>query len=159
MFKIGDPVVHPTRGAGVITAFVKRAEEGKDYYQIEMLGEIALKLLLPVEKAVAIGVRPAIRAEELPQIWEILMAAPAELPKKSRKRYHLLKEKLAAAGTEQLAEVIRDVNSLRQADGSLKTRDRNIYLESLNLLAGEVAAIKGLDLLAARALVKEKLLG
>lgn len=159
MFKIGDPIVHPSRGAGVITALIDRSVEGKviRFYQIEMLGETALRLLLPIERAVEIGLRPAISKEQLPQVWEVLKAPPADLPGNSRKRFRALKEQLITAETLQVAEVVRDINSRRQADGSLKTRDRNIYLESLNLLSGEIAAAQGMELSAARALVKGKI--
>ncbi len=159
MFKTGDPIVHPSRGAGIITALIKRSVGGEviHYYQIEMLGETALRLLLPIEKAVELGIRPAISREQLPQIWEILQSSPADLPGNSRKRYRALKEQLVTADTLQIAEVVRDINSRRQADGSLKTRDRNIYLASLNLLSGEIAAAQGLELSVARALVKEKI--
>ncbi|HEY89794.1 MAG TPA: hypothetical protein G4N98_08730 [Thermoflexia bacterium] len=159
MFKIDDPIIHPTRGAGIITAFIERSVKGETirYYQIEMLGETALQLFLPVEKAALLGIRRAIPSEQLPRIWEILQSPPVELPTNSRKRYRMLKEKLLTADTLQIAEIVRDIVSERQADGSLKTRDRNIYLESLNFLSGEIAAAQGVELSAARALVKGKI--
>ena len=65
MFRIGDLVVHPMHGAGVIDSIVKERVAGvtKEYYVFKMpMGGLLLKI--PVANSKAIGVRHIISAEE-----------------------------------------------------------------------------------------------
>ena len=65
MFSIGDLVVHPMHGAGVIDDIVRERVAGstKEYYVFKMpMGGLVLKI--PTENSQAIGIRPVITAEE-----------------------------------------------------------------------------------------------
>ena len=57
MFKVGDKIVYPMHGAGVIETIEERAilDEKQSYYIIKMPGEV--KVMVPTAKAEEIGVR------------------------------------------------------------------------------------------------------
>ena len=65
MFSIGDLVVHPMHGAGVIDDIVQERVAGttKEYYVFKMpMGGLILKI--PTENSQAIGIRKVISAAE-----------------------------------------------------------------------------------------------
>ena len=63
MFKVGDKIVYPMHGAGVIETIEERAvlDEKQAYYIIKMPGEV--KVMVPTAKAEEIGVRNIIDKE------------------------------------------------------------------------------------------------
>ena len=76
MFSVGDQVVHPMHGAGVIDAIVQEKVAGstQEYYVFKMpSGGLLLKI--PVSNSEAIGIRPIVTAGEA----EALIAAIPEL--------------------------------------------------------------------------------
>jgi CarD family transcriptional regulator len=161
MYKIGDAIVHPKRGAGVVVDIVERSigDAMVPFYKIELLSKTSTRLMIPTGRADEIGLRPAISEEELPQVWQILASEPEEMPAHSRKRFNYLKEKIEELDIIQVAEVIRDVLWMQEEEGGLKTRDRSIYQEGIKFLAGEIAAVKDISLIEAELEIKDKVLG
>ncbi len=160
MYEIGDAIVHPKRGAGIIVDIVERSvgDDMIPFYNIELLSKTSTRLMIPAERADEIGLRPAISEEELPHVWQVLCSPPAEMPSHSRKRYNYLQEKLAQIDILLVAEVIRDVLWMQEEEGGLKTRDRSIYQEGIKFLAGEIAAVKHISLGEAEFEIKNRVL-
>ena len=147
MFRTGDPVIHPVRGAGVVLGIEERQWRGsKDrYYKIQLLSQQGVTLMVPIDAADMLGLRRTISQSKLNQVWRVLHDDPRELPSNHKKRYQLLKDKLHAGDVFQVAEVVRDM-TWRQRDGKLTTVGKRLYDEGLSLLAGEIAAAQGIEL-------------
>ncbi len=162
MFNPGDAIVHPVRGAGVVVDIEDRQWQGssKRYYQIELLGrEPSIQLMIPIEEAQDLGLRPAIERSEIEQVWEILSAEPEELPSNHKTRHALLREKLHSGDVFRVAEVLRDLRWRQHDEDHLTTRGERIYNEALMFLAGELAATQGIDVAEAEAQIIERLRG
>jgi CarD family transcriptional regulator len=156
MFKVGDAVVHPVRGAGVVVDIEERQLRGDDslYYRIELLGQPAIRLMLPVSVAEEIGVRRAVSRARLEEVWATLNANPETLPGDNNERYQLLKEKLRGGDVFQVAEVVRDMASRQQGERGLTTVGKRLYEEGLMLLAAEVAAAQDSSLTDAESQIR-----
>jgi CarD family transcriptional regulator len=159
MFKEGDAVVHPVRGAGVVKTVEERQWRGSDalYYRIGLLSQPGSNLMVPVEAAKEIGLRRAISRTRLKQVWRVLSTDPEKLPTEHKERYQLLEDKLHAGDVLQIAEAVRDMAWRQQREGRLTTRGKRMYEEGMTLLAGEIAAVKGIDLTDAEAQVRSTL--
>ncbi|MGC9357709.1 MAG: CarD family transcriptional regulator [Anaerolineae bacterium] len=158
-FEVGDAVVHPRLGAGVVTGFeeVKTGEEPKRYYNIKILRKTPTNLLVPVDEADGL-VRHALTSTRLEEIWEVLGDDPEKLPKNHRTRHKFLREKLATGDPMKVAESLRDLAWRRTTrDRGLTTRGKRLYRKSLQLLAGEVAVIKDVELATARRQITKRL--
>lgn len=160
MYQIGDAIVHPKRGAGIIVGIVERSigDTTVPFYKIELLSKTSTRLMIPTERADEIGLRPAIGEEQLAQVWQILASDPEDLPTHSRKRFNYLNEKIDQMDVLQVAEVIRDVLWMQEEEGGLKTRDKSVYQEAIKFLAGEVAAVKSISLAEAEREIKARVL-
>jgi CarD family transcriptional regulator len=159
MFEIGDAVVHPVHGAGVVTDIEKLQRRGgsKEYYRIELLGQGRTSLMIPVKAAKARELRYAIQQSRLNRVWRVLRAAPEKLPAYYKERYELVKSKLRTGDLLQVAGAVRDMAWRRKREGSLNTRGKRMYEEGIRLLAGEIAAAQGTDLADAEARVSGRL--
>ena len=148
MFDVGDPVVHPVRGAGIVTDIeeLQRHDGSKRYYKIKLLSQIQTTLMIPIKVAKARGLRHAIQRSNLKQIWRVLRAAPEKLPANYKKRYAALEAKLQTGDPLQIAEVVRDMAWRQEQEGSLNTIGKRKYNKGISLLGGEIAATQGTNL-------------
>ena len=87
MFKVGDKIVYPMHGAGVIETIEERAvlNEKQAYYIIKMPGEV--KVMVPTAKAEEIGVRNIIDKETAGKVIHVLEQDCTEMSIKCNKRY------------------------------------------------------------------------
>mgnify|MGYP002657658775 FL=1 len=95
MLQIGDKVVYPMHGAGVISG-IENCEvlgEGKSYYVLEMpLGN--MKVMIPTDNADNVGLRDIIPQQKVDEVREVLEKEP-EKPKGSwNKRFHANLERM-----------------------------------------------------------------
>ena len=159
-FDVGDAVIHPLHGAGIVVGFMELKQSADDdvrYYKIEMLGRTKTSLMIPVTEEESIGLRPAVQEAALERIWDILAEAPSELPSNHKKRYRMLLEKLEDGDIYLVAEALRDIAWRREERDGLTTHGREVYQKSMKLLSGEIAVVRGIDIQAARSLLEGKL--
>ena len=159
MFKAGDAIVHPVRGAGVIVCIEEREWRGNAnlYYRIKLLGQPTSSLMVPISTAETIGLRRAISRSKLKRVWNVLRSDPGTLPADHKNRYQVLEGKLHAGDVLQVAEAVRDMAWRQKREGSLTTRGKRMYEEGMMLLAGELAASQDIDLMDAEAQIRAKL--
>lgn len=159
MFEIGDAIVHPVHGAGVVTDVDELELHGgsEEYYRIELLGERDTNLIIPVRAAKARGLRAAIQKSGLDRVWRVLRATPKRLPAHYKERYEFVRSKLRTGDLVQVVEVVRDMAWRLKREGRLNTRGKRMYEKGIKLLAGEVAASQGTDLSNAETQVREHL--
>ncbi len=159
MFKVGDAIVHRVRGAGMVVRVEERQWRGANalYYRIELLGQPGTSLMIPVEVAETVGLRCAIPPSELKHVWRVLRADPNTLPVEHKERYQVIEERLHVGDIFKVAEVVRDMAWRKQRGSKLTTRGKQMYEDGVKLLAGEVAATRGIALADAEAEVRERL--
>lgn len=162
MFNIGDAVVHPAKGAGIVTGVRRMPGWRKELqcYRIKMVDErTKTVLMIPVEKATDAGLRPAISEAGLGHVWRTLAAVPQELPIEHKERYKLLTEKLQTGNVTQIAEVIRDLEwrRINVDNKKLNVPGQRIYEKAMRLLAGELAVSQEISVQTAKDQVEDML--
>jgi len=156
-FEVGDAVVHPVRGAGVVVGIETRERDGEEeqYYRIKPVDEDVSVLMIPVDRVEEMGVRKAVDEGELKKVWEILQGEPHKLPSNYRKRHSMMREKLQTGDILEVAEAVKDMAGRRRGEKGLTTRGKRIYETGLELLAGEIATVEEIPVVDARARIKE----
>jgi RNA polymerase-interacting CarD/CdnL/TRCF family regulator len=160
MFKVGDAIMHPIRGAGIIVDLIKRQWHGNDkmYYKVELLSHPDTNLMIPTGAAKDLGLRHVISKFTLKKVWRVLGSAPKELPSDHKKRYAALDDRMHTGDALQIAGVVRDIEGRHQEKGRLTTVGKRKYEAGINILAGEIAAVQGVDVSQAEVLIREKLM-
>ena len=144
-FRIGDTVVHPRFGAGIITDLKEREfldVEKKPYYSIQLLSHPDTIVMVALQNVDQVGLRPTVSRSRLSRIWRILRAKPQDLPPNHNKRYELLKEKLQSGSIFQIAEVVRDLAWRREKKRKWTIRGKRQYERGMELLASEIAGTR-----------------
>jgi CarD family transcriptional regulator len=159
MFKVGDAVIHPIRGAGVVVRVMERKWRGSKgvYYQIELMGQPDTKLMVPTDAVDSLGLRLAISPSKLGRVWSVLREDPEKLPSNHKKRYKVVDSKLHTGDIYQVAEVVRDMAWRQQKEGNLTTMGKRRYKEGMRILAGEIAAVAEVEMDDAKAQIQSKL--
>jgi len=159
MFKAGDAIIHPIRGAGVVVRIEERQWHGnsKLYYRIKLLSQQGTRVMIPIGAAETLGLRRAISRSRLNQVWRVLRADPRTLPAEHKERYKLLEDKLHTGDIFQVAEVVRDMAWRQQRKGHLTITGKRRYEEGIRILAGEIAAVQSIDLGDAEIQVRARL--
>ena len=161
MFEVGEIVVHPVRGAGVVVGFEEFHREDGDslYYKIQLIGrQSETDLMVPVENTDSSGLRRAISQSKLDVVWGVLQGEPENLPSNHKTRYRILGEKLRTGDILQVAEAVRDMSwRQRHMDNGLTGKGKRIYRRALALLVGEISAVLDVDQMEAERQIRHRL--
>lgn len=145
MFEVGDKVVHPSHGAGVVAGIEEKEllEEFTQYYIIE-LAATEMKLMIPVETAEEIGLRPVARPAQVENIYGTLKSNPRDLVNDFKKRQAILTKQLKSGILFDIAEVVRDLY-WRDKDSPLSPTESRQLENAKQQLAGELSLAEGVD--------------
>lgn len=138
MFQVGNLVVHPMHGAGVIDDIVRErvAGEWKEYYVFKMpVGGLVLKI--PVANAQMIGVRQIMTSADAEQLFCAIPALVIESNANWNKRYQ---ENMLKMKSGDLYEVARVVKALMHRDRSrgLSTGERKMLHTAKQIMLSEM---------------------
>ena len=145
MFSIGDLVVHPMHGAGVIDDIVQERVAGttKEYYVFKMpMGGLILKI--PTENSQAIGIRKVISAAEANALLSEIPSISVEHNANWNKRYQ---ENLVRLKSGDLREVAQVVKGLMRRDmvRGLSTGERKMLHSAKQIMISELVLVLDSD--------------
>ena len=145
MFSIGDLVVHPMHGAGVIDDIVRERVAGttKEYYVFKMpMGGLILKIQR--ENSHAIGIRKVISKAEADELLEEIPAIAVEHNANWNKRYQ---ENLLRLKSGDLREVAQVIKGLMRRDTlrGLSTGERKMLHSAKQIMISELVLVLDSD--------------
>ena len=138
MFKVGDKIVYPMHGAGIIDAIEKIdfMGEEKEYYILKMpIGDMDISI--PSDKMGEMNIREIISVEEGRQVLEILDDKPTEMNSNWTKRYRDNQEILKTGDVFEIAKMVRNL-SLLDSDKGLSTTEKKLLNRARRILASEL---------------------
>jgi len=145
MFSIGDQVVHPMHGAGIIDDIVREKIAGtsQEYYVFKMpMSGLILKI--PVANSQMIGIRSVITPEEAEIIFNRIPMLEVEGNTNWNKRYQ---ENLVRLKSGDLLEVARVIKALmhREHQRGLSTGERKMLHNAKQIMISEMVLCKNTD--------------
>lgn len=139
MFQIGDKIVHPMHGAGIIDGVVSRQINGitRDYYTLK-LSVGGMTLMIPTENSAEIGVRPIVEPETIDSVLQALPELQVEEDNNWNRRY---RENMLRLKSGNLLEVARVMKGLlqRESEKGLSTGERKLLHTVRQIFASEIA--------------------
>lgn len=145
MFDIGDRVVYPMHGAGVIESIEERQEgdELQRYYIIRLpMGD--MKVMIPIASVDVVGLRGIIPENEVNKVFEVLSSDSSKMSTNWNRRYRANMEKIKTGSIYEVAEVVRNL-SLRDREKGLSTGERKMLENARQILLSELALAKNMD--------------
>ena len=146
MFKIGDKVVHPYHGAGMVIDIEEKKllkERGR-YYIIDLVAYAGI-VMVPVNNVQKIGLRRVSGRRAISRAMLTLTSTPDTLSSDHRERQAHAQEKLNTGGLIAVTEVMRNL-AWRNHEGRLTMADNKLYQRAQTFLAGELALARGIEL-------------
>lgn len=137
MFSIGDRIVYPMHGAGVIESIEEKSILGEKqaYYILKMPGEV--KVMVPITKAEEIGVRNIIDKDSANKVFRILEENETEMSMNWNKRYRDNMEKMRSGDIYEIADVVRNL-SFKQKEKGLSTGEKKMLTNAKQILVSEL---------------------
>ena len=159
MFDIGDKILYPMHGAGVIEK-IEETEilgEKKAYYVLKISGR-DIKIMVPVDSSLKVGVRPVASRAEVEEAIGILSGETTEMPSNWNRRYRENTEKLKSGKLDQVAEVVRNL-SRSDRKRKLSAVETKMLINARQILISELVLAGEMDVEEASALIEQAVKG
>ncbi|HET7559741.1 MAG TPA: CarD family transcriptional regulator [Limnochordia bacterium] len=144
-FNIGDKVVYPMHGAGVIEAIEEKEVLGeRQSYYIMRLPIGDMKVMIPTGNVEEIGLREITDDEGVQKVFGILRGERSKMSQNWNRRYRANMEKIKSGDIFEVAEVVRNL-ALRDDEKGLSTGERKMLDNAKQILISELVLAQGLD--------------
>ena len=144
MYKIGDRVVYPMHGAGVIEAIEEKEILGsiQKYYVMKMpVGD--MKVMIPMETCDEIGIRSVIDGKEAEKVLKDFSGYEIEEAQSWNKRYRENMMRIKSGDVYEVAHVVKMLISRDRSKG-LSTGERKMLSNAKQILISELVLAKNI---------------
>jgi CarD family transcriptional regulator len=144
-FQIGDKVVYPNQGVGIIEQVSTRNVTGEpEMFYLLKLNSSSLRVMVPMSNVGNVGLRRVARNKEIGNILDYLEKGRSKSPQDWKGRFKENSEKMRTGSLQQVAEVLKSLLTLNQAK-PLSFREKRMLDRAWSLLADEIAMARRLD--------------
>ncbi len=140
MFKVGEKVVYPGHGVGVIEGTQTRVVSGmeRQFYVLRLLDN-DMSIMIPTENMASVGIRPIISKDMVAKVYRILRTKKIEVDQHTwNRRYREYTEKIKTGSVLEVAKVLRDLLVIK-ANKELSFGERKMLDTARNLLVKELS--------------------
>ncbi len=154
MFKMGDKILYPMHGAGVIEDIESKNVLGKDcQYYVVALPTKNMKVMIPVDRSEILHLRVIVDNSEIPSIFDNFDKEYCDEGLNWNKRYKNNLEKVKSGNIFELTDVIRELTQRDQLKG-LSTGERKMLNDSRHLFVSEITMAGGYERVEVENLIK-----
>ena len=144
MFRIGDKIVHPMHGAGIVDGIVQRKVNGvvRDYYTLKLpIG--GMLVMIPTDHCEQIGVRAILSGDEAEQVLDQLTDVEVEMQSNWNHRYRENMERLKSGNLLEVAKVVKGL-AQREGRRGLSNGERKMLHSARQILISEIGLAKSI---------------
>ncbi|HDR7517770.1 CarD family transcriptional regulator [Bacillus mobilis] len=144
MFQIGDNIVYPMQGAGIIKAIEEKEIAGKkqQYYVIKMSGS-NMEVMIPAGRILSSNIRPVTDITAIAHILNIFQHGESDRLLTWKQRYKLNTDKIKTGKIQEGAEVVRDLLRM-QKEKALNASEKKMLDNAHEFLISELGLIEGI---------------
>jgi len=145
MYAIGDKIVYPPYGAGVIENIEEKEVDGQlqTYYALHIpVGN--LKILISASKAPTLGVRPIYPKGEMEAVLRAVLKEPIVMSDNWNQRYKDNME-LIKSGNLSLAALVYRNLMLRERERGLSTAEKKMMTSAKSVILSELMLSQEVD--------------
>jgi CarD family transcriptional regulator len=140
-FKIGEKVVYPNHGIGVIESITTTEVEGaQNSFYLLRLKATESTVMVPVANAVEIGLRPLIKLSDCNKLLEALSDDFSSPPSDWKDRYKEFLAKMKTGNIFHVAEVLKNLTYLAMQK-PLSFREKRMLERARYLVVSELATV------------------
>jgi len=143
-FHIGEKVVYPNHGVGIIEEITSRSVNGvpENYYLLRIHSNSSL-VMVPVSNVKSVGMRRIIKKNDVSGLFKLLSKDFFEPEADWKGRYKDHCEKMRTGSIFQVAEVLKNLVYLSYRK-SLSFREKRMLDRAKQLVISEIATVRGI---------------
>jgi len=142
VFHIGDKVVYPNHGVGVIEQISSRTiGSAVEKFYLLKIASSSLKVMIPFHNAGSVGLRPVVRNGEMQKIVDLLSSVDCANPADWKDRFKENSDRMRTGLLLDVATVLKSLLLLNQ-EKSLSFREKKMLERARYLLVSELAISK-----------------
>lgn len=147
MFEVGDRILHPLHGVGVVESLKTQEILGeKQQYYVVDLSMRRMKVMIPINKCEEVGVRRITNSEQIDQVFKKVKGKKVtDMPANWNRRYKYNLDKIKTGDLNEAAEVFRSLRIKEKAKG-LSMGEKKMLDNVRQLLVGEYAYSKNINM-------------
>jgi CarD family transcriptional regulator len=142
-FKVGDKVVYPNHGVGIIEQVARRSigEVVSSFYCLRILSTDST-VMVPVNNTSAVGLRKVLARRQVSQVMKVFRANEVATYDDWKGRFQANSEKMRSGDISAVAEVLKSLSVLNEIK-PLSYRERRMLDRARFLLVSELAEASG----------------
>ncbi|MBN2575321.1 MAG: CarD family transcriptional regulator [Deltaproteobacteria bacterium] len=143
---IGQKAVYPSRGIAEVVGIEKKEIGGRvqEFYVLR-LGSSDLKILVHVDKAEQVGLRPVAGRDDADEVLQILREKVVQFERHTwNRRYRAFMDKIKSGSLFEVAEVFRDLHRLKRTK-SLSFGERRMLDTARGLVVQELSVARDVN--------------
>jgi CarD family transcriptional regulator len=143
-FKIGDRLVYPNHGVGVVERIQESLLDGSPSpcYQLRLMANNS-RVMVPVRNSDRIGLRPLTRRNEVGSVFRVLENGEIEPSSDWKGRYKQNLDKMRSGRLTEIADVLKNLSWV-QKQKALSFREKKMFERARYLIVSEIAQINGM---------------
>jgi CarD family transcriptional regulator len=142
LFEVGEKIVHPMHGAGLIKKIEEKEILGKKkkYYELDLVLTKLDRVLIPVESTLEVGLRKVVDPERVSEILEVLQDETVELKEKVTNWSAAYQKNLLELKTGDVIKIAQVYKTLyvRNRKKKLSSRDSDLMERARKLIVSEI---------------------
>lgn len=145
MYNIGDSVVYPTHGAGVIEGIEVKEVLGKEqsYYVMRIpIGD--MKVMIPMANAKEIGMRDVIDKDKAEEVLRAFRSVETDVIQNWSKRFRDNMVRIKSGNIFEVSAVVKSL-MLRDRQKGLSTGERKMLSNAKQIMISEIVVATGND--------------
>lgn len=145
MFNIGDKVVYPMHGAGIIEAIEDRDFMGQTQsYYVMKLPCGGMKVMVPLNNVENIGLRQVVDMAEIDKVFNILKDRRKIALTTWNRRVKANMDKMKSGDIYEVAEVVRNL-AMQDREKRLSTGERRLLENARQILISELVLAQDIE--------------
>ncbi|MCL2360310.1 MAG: CarD family transcriptional regulator [Defluviitaleaceae bacterium] len=155
MYQVGEKIVHPLYGAGIIENLEDKEVDGilQTYYVLQIpVGN--LKIMISAAKAEAQGIRAIHGSEEIVGIIASIVDDAIDMPDNWNQRYKENMERIKSGKLCEVSLVFRNL-LLRERERGLSTAEKKLMTTAKQIILSELILAKDMERTEAETLLEE----
>ena len=145
MYQVGERIVHPLYGAGVIENLEEKEVEGilQTYYVLQIpVGN--LKIMISAAKAEAQGIRGIHSKDEIIQVISSISDTEVDMPDNWNQRYKENMERIKSGQLSEVSLVYRNL-MLRERERGLSTAEKKLMTTAKQIILSELILSRDIE--------------
>lgn len=144
-FQVGDKVVYPNHGVGIIEQISSRSNgAGNESFYLLKISASSLKVMVPFHSAGSVGLRKVVRNGEIQKILDYLTTSKCDSSADWKERFKENSDRMRTGSLLDVAAVMKNLLMLNQSK-PLSFREKKMLERSRFLLVNELSMAKNVN--------------